>query len=764
MPADTALTRVEGVELARTGVWPLLSGVWRPTRADFAAAVEAAACPAVRNPVLWIGHTDDRYTPRTADGDGTPGVGWIENMRTTDGGHTLVGDYVGLPGWMTSQVMASAWPDRSVEGAYNRRCQLGHRHRFILDGVALLGVTRPGVGPLRSLQTLPEVQALWASADDSTERRISARFDPRQRRDGDGKWTSIGGRATSLVKTADRLKLAGRIKLRAGETLTGSGAVQDADAGRIIAVAGVNGPDGPTLRVAAGVLDEDRRSWRATDRESTVVLDADGIESLQNAFTAMREAADQAAVDRRALAAEVRRLRAAEVDLLAAQHPTKTAARKAASLRRAIEDAEVDVWLADRALADQGNDGGRPDLAALRRSQLSERKAREDAKVAGLRAQLAELDAAASPLPDTQQRALSQVRDDLARAEQAVFDFNDTNVVASGVISGAWGDLGWATWVSHSQVTHGFAVRPADAPDDWAVFDDDRQTELTPAGLAKLQGMVGQMTSTPEVAAAADAQTGAMVALIPEAESAERLAVDGGEAADELHVTLAYLGDASGWDATARQDLIDAVSSSVNGAPVLDGNMFGLAVFNPPGLESGAGRDTCVVGLVGGSDVDAIHTIVHNALDAADVPYPAQHAPWHAHITLQYTEDLGQVAALAARVGPVRFDRLRIALAGQHIDIPLIPDADPDEDPLADPDAAMVAAAAGDRNALKRYWTRGEGLKRWATRKHPWTALYRQLRKHVGSERAKRMASQWFKEVFGIWPGERKGSNPAGPG
>lgn len=68
-------------------------------------------------------------------------------------------------------------------------------------------------------------------------------------------------------------------------------------------------------------------------------------------------------------------------------------------------------------------------------------------------------------------------------------------------------------------------------------------------------------------------------------------------------------------------------------------------------------------------------------------------------------------------------------------------------------------------NELKRYWTRDpRGLAKWATKPHPWTALKNQLAKHVGEERAKRIAAQWFHEVFGIWPGERKGKNPLGPG
>ena len=78
-------------------------------------------------------------------------------------------------------------------------------------------------------------------------------------------------------------------------------------------------------------------------------------------------------------------------------------------------------------------------------------------------------------------------------------------------------------------------------------------------------------------------------------------------------------------------------------------------------------------------------------------------------------------------------------------------------------DDDLYRAEVGD-NQLKHYWTRGKGLRKWATSAHPWTALYRHLVKHVGPERARRMASQWFRLVFGIWSGERKGDNPVGPG
>lgn len=72
----------------------------------------------------------------------------------------------------------------------------------------------------------------------------------------------------------------------------------------------------------------------------------------------------------------------------------------------------------------------------------------------------------------------------------------------------------------------------------------------------------------------------------------------------------------------------------------------------------------------------------------------------------------------------------------------------------------------GDGNArrLKAYWTRGEGRAKWVGKPHPWTSLRNHLAKYMPREMANRTASQWFHDVFGIWPGERKGENPVGPG
>jgi hypothetical protein len=81
------------------------------------------------------------------------------------------------------------------------------------------------------------------------------------------------------------------------------------------------------------------------------------------------------------------------------------------------------------------------------------------------------------------------------------------------------------------------------------------------------------------------------------------------------------------------------------------------------------------------------------------------------------------------------------------------------EDRLAGKDVAP------GHDQLHHYWTRNpEGLAKWVRSPHPTRALHRHLMKYVGSERAWEMANVWHKEVFGIYPGEKKGRNPLGPG
>lgn len=156
MRTGPELTHKLNVELIRTGTWPISTGVWTATPGCLASAVDAVKCPAVRPAVLKLGHTDTRF-------DGEPALGWVQNLRITDGGNTLVGDFTGMPAAL-DQIMASAYPDRSVEGLYDYTCGGGHTHPFVLTAVALLGVTPPGIGTLKSFRDVASMYGLAASA------------------------------------------------------------------------------------------------------------------------------------------------------------------------------------------------------------------------------------------------------------------------------------------------------------------------------------------------------------------------------------------------------------------------------------------------------------------------------------------------------------------------------------------------------------------------------------------------------------------------
>lgn len=155
VPSAPPLSRLPNVELMHAGTWSASTGVHTFTKDDFAFAVAALECPAVRRPHLKLGHVDSRF-------DGEPAVGWIDNLAAVSDGSTLQGDYVGMPGWL-GPVIASAYPDRSVEGQWDYVCALGHSHPFVLTAVALLGVAEPAIGTLESLQDVAKLYGVAAS-------------------------------------------------------------------------------------------------------------------------------------------------------------------------------------------------------------------------------------------------------------------------------------------------------------------------------------------------------------------------------------------------------------------------------------------------------------------------------------------------------------------------------------------------------------------------------------------------------------------------
>lgn len=155
--------------------------------------------------------------------------------------------------------------------------------------------------------------------------------------------------------------------------------------------------------------------------------------------------------------------------------------------------------------------------------------------------------------------------------------------------------------------------------------------------------------------------TGAMVALVPSAESAARLALEGGEAADQLHVTLAYLGEAADWSTADRAELTDRVKASADMLQPVRGNVFGYAKWNPasdePAWVWNVGDDPETPG----DSLEDAHGEIRYSLEGLDIPQ--QHSPWVAHVAATYGD--ADPAELAARIGPVTFDRLAVAFGGE---------------------------------------------------------------------------------------------------
>lgn len=140
------LVTIPNVPLVSTGTYRLASGEHTFTAADLLAAVAALDDPAVRTPVLKLGHDG----PLTSD---QPTIGKVEAMRLSEDGQTLYGDLVGVPKWL-ADILPTAYPRRSIEANLGVKSATGRKHRMVLTALSLLGTTLPGVATLDDLRHL----------------------------------------------------------------------------------------------------------------------------------------------------------------------------------------------------------------------------------------------------------------------------------------------------------------------------------------------------------------------------------------------------------------------------------------------------------------------------------------------------------------------------------------------------------------------------------------------------------------------------------
>lgn len=223
--------------------------------------------------------------------------------------------------------------------------------------------------------------------------------------------------------------------------------------------------------------------------------------------------------------------------------------------------------------------------------------------------------------------------------------------------------------VVHKADLAGLTIIPVSAFGDCTVELDDGEpaVEVLPAeaDLAEL-GLAAsafpawrsaEIGDYPALVAAGDEpHTGGMIALIPA--NPDELTVEGGDPAEDMHLTLAYLGDdVTGWDEEARTGLMGEMEQVAAGTPPVEAEVMGHALLNPTGAHD---REPCAVHLVSGQGLAEAKAAVEGH-DKGDHPI------FIPHVTAGYGLD---VSALSF-VGPVVFDRLRVALAEEVMDYPL---------------------------------------------------------------------------------------------
>ena len=200
------------------------------------------------------------------------------------------------------------------------------------------------------------------------------------------------------------------------------------------------------------------------------------------------------------------------------------------------------------------------------------------------------------------------------------------------------------------------------------------------AGLAMAEGLWSEQrrrlyadgaAARTEATAKADrsADPGVMVAMrLPES-VAKAITIPGGEPADRLHVTLAYLGRMSevGIDGLAlAQEAIEKVS---RGTPVLKGVLAGIGRF--AATESSDGKDV-VIALVDVPGVSALRASVMDALKCSGLA-PREAHDFTPHVTLAYVEPGAAMPEMpeAARLGAVYFDCIALSVNDVDTDFAL---------------------------------------------------------------------------------------------
>lgn len=175
--------------------------------------------------------------------------------------------------------------------------------------------------------------------------------------------------------------------------------------------------------------------------------------------------------------------------------------------------------------------------------------------------------------------------------------------------------------------------------------DHDGDNDMTPGGDT-------DHDTASEEAADAPQHTGVMVALFPTPEVAQRLAIQGGEKASELHLTLAYLGKAS--ELGDEKRLLTVVQGFAASQQPLTGNVNGLGLFsNANGVVTWASVDLPAL--------PEFRQHLVKLLDDAGFPIGRDHG-YTPHMTLAFADRREEIPPNV----DLTFSQVTVAIAGKR--------------------------------------------------------------------------------------------------
>lgn len=161
--------------------------------------------------------------------------------------------------------------------------------------------------------------------------------------------------------------------------------------------------------------------------------------------------------------------------------------------------------------------------------------------------------------------------------------------------------------------------------------------------------------------------TGGMIALVPADPGS--LAVDGGDPTEQLHLTLAFLGeDVSTFSDATREALMQRVSEMARDLTPVDARIMGHALWNPDGGPDGDMEACAVYQVQPHPDIDRARQYSWDMAAATlGADWPEQFHGFLPHVTAGF----GMDPSALTYVGPVRFDTIRLALGGESLDFAL---------------------------------------------------------------------------------------------